>query len=228
MSLEFWMPQRQQLNDMAEAWMAGRMGEDWRGIWNPSGQDCGVRAVLKWGESRCCFFMTSSFQPRKTQTLTEQLYQDGYGTALLDCGRELLREYAEKRLQTVESVGDTIKSQIVNKRCKLCAPGLNGLSLEKMKTLYQEVGGWLIGISVNDFGVLIPEKSFGGWYEWETVDNTTAGNDATAAADEMTGAAAMAAAESTCRPGAGCLFCQRQDKQCDKQKPCGKEERKWT
>lgn len=218
MNLEFWMPQRQQLNSMAEAWMAGRMGEDWRGMWNPGSQDCGVRAVLKWGESRCCFFMTSSFQPRKTQSLTEQLYQDGYGTALLDCGRELLREYVEKRLQTIGNVENTIKSQIVNKRCKLRAPGLDGLPLEKMKTLYQEVGGWRIGISVNDFGVLTPEKSFGGWYEWEAADNTAAGNDITAAADETADAVEMGMSGGACRPGAGCLFCQRREKRCDKEK----------
>ncbi|MBO4992380.1 MAG: hypothetical protein J6E42_09535 [Firmicutes bacterium] len=253
MKREIWTPLEEQLQRLAEDWMDRHMGRDWKNQWESiAGQAVadklleyaeegyGVTAILQWDDDICRFLMTAAVpdrQPdRQCETLTEQLYWDSWGTALMDGGRQLLRDYvtdayskwtecveewpsgaekerinsaeeermsgaeddmgddAEKSLRNGENAEET---PIANRRSKIIlgGPGLHGVPMEEMKPLYEALEGWRIGISINSFGVLLPEKSCGGWFrrEKEPADR-----------GEI----------ECCHPGLGCEFCGRYGISC--------------
>ena len=226
MKREIWTPPEEQLQRLAEDWMDRRIGRDWKNQWESiAGQAVadklleyaeegyGVTAILQWDDDICRFLMTAAVPDRQCATLTEQLYWDSWGTALMDGGRQLLRDYvtdayskwiecveddtlddAEKSMRNGESAEET---SIANRRSKIIlgGPGLHGVPVEEMKPLYEALEGWRIGISINSFGVLLPEKSCGGWFrrEKETVDRSET---------------------ECCHPGLGCEFCGRYGISC--------------
>lgn len=206
MDLELWSPKGQQLKAMTRDWMRRRMGQDWEEMLPARESHWRVRSILGW-EGECCYFlMTAEFEPedrqrnQKTQeiprqkTLTEQLYGDSLGTALLDSGRSLLLYEVERRMK-IPPRRDI--SQNANRRYVLGGPGLDGVPIGAMRRLYKGLEGWRIGISINRFGILAPEKSCGGWYEPRGGEDT---------GEEAGG----------CQPGTGCLFCQLWDGGCRK------------
>lgn len=210
MKLEIWTPQEEQLQRLAEDWMDRHMGCDWKKQWESIvGQSAAdnlsehaeerhsVKAILQWSDDICRFLMTAAVPERQCETLTEQLYRDSWGTALMDGGRQLLRDYVSDSYSKWKNGENAIKTPIVNKRFEnaLGGPGLNGVPLEEMKPLYEALEGWKIGISINSFGVLLPEKSCGGWFrrEKETVDRRES---------------------ECCHPGSGCKFCDRYGISC--------------
>jgi len=227
-NLEIWTPKEQQLKTMAADWMNRRMGDGWREEFHTDEKDWGVRGILGWRGQCCYFLMTASTEPQSDQTLTAQLYRDSLGTALLDCGRKLLRDYVEQQRNVLKN---QYESRIVNKRYSMCGPGLNGVPMEVMNGLYEALEGWRIGIFINKFGILIPEKSCGGWYEPVEDDRSDVSNRSgfeEAQKNCKTGAGdcgglhgadrgcRAGAVSSGCQPGPGCLFCQLRDGQCKK------------
>lgn len=180
---ELWTPNRAELKTMTDDLMAQRMGKDWRTYWDPPEMAYDVRAV--WEEER--FLITAGELPACGNTLTEALYRDAWGTALLDAGRKLIKSYITNRRYISGSNGLTLQG-----------PGLGSVPAEAMKDLYEKLHGWELGIRINAACVLIPEKSFGGWFHWEKDDENKAEKP-----------------EATCRPGAGCQFCTlKGTKQC--------------
>ncbi|MBR7148886.1 MAG: hypothetical protein IKD13_08645, partial [Firmicutes bacterium] len=194
MQLEFWAPDREQLKKMTDELMNRRMGEDWRTYFDPQEDQYCLKAVIGWPEGK--FLMTAGEWPMTSGsgswsgTTTEALYRDAWGTALMDAGRIAIKSYiANKRY-----CGNPNGFEVYLERMRLAGPGLGVIPLEEMKTLYDQLKGWEIGIELNEACVLIPDKSFGGWFEEEEI---TPGVD------------------HTCRPGVGCQFCAlRGTKQC--------------
>lgn len=221
MKREIWTPLEEQLQRLAEDWMDRHMGRDWKNQWESiAGQAVteqllayaeeghGVTAILQWDDDICRFLMTAAVpdrQPdRQCETLTEQLYWDSWGTALMDGGRQLLRDYVTDSYSECaaecaekERINSAEETPIANRRSKIIlgGPGLNGVPVEEMKPLYEALEGWRIGISINSFGVLLPEKSCGGWFrrEKETADRSET---------------------ECCHPGLGCEFCGRYGISC--------------
>ena len=194
MQLEFWAPDREQLKNMTDERMSRRMGEDWRTYFAPQEDQYCLKAVIGWPEGK--FLMTTG-NLRETLgsgswsgTATEALYRDAWGTALMDAGRIAIKSYIANKRYCRNSNG----FEVYLERMRLAGPGLGAIPLEEMKTLYDQLKGWEIGIELNEACVLIPDKSFGGWFEAEEI---TPGVD------------------HTCRPGVGCQFCAlRGTKQC--------------
>ncbi|MBR5000393.1 MAG: hypothetical protein IKY08_00365, partial [Firmicutes bacterium] len=199
---ELWTPNREQLKTMTDALMAQRRGEDWRIYWNPSEEQYRLKAMVDMEAGS--FLMTAGELPADggavqaedntwAGTTTAALYCDAWGTALLDAGRELLKSYiANRRLNS--NFND---SADVERGCRLIGPGLGSIPVEAMKELYVTLHGWELGIQINEACALIPEKSFGGWFEQTKKD------------------AAVDRKPATCHPGTGCQFCTlRGTKQC--------------
>lgn len=191
MVLEFWTPEAEQLKRMTDERMAKRLGDDWRTFWNPPEEMYRLTAILGWPER--CFLMTAG-EPSLEEgmknswagTMTEELYRDAWGTALMDAGRDLLKTYIAD--------GRCDKKTAVQESLYLRGPGLGGVPNENMRGLYEALEGWRIGVGLNDCCVLIPDKSFGGWFE---------------SAEE--GCEDKCSERKDCRPGVGCRFCQRSE-----------------
>ena len=177
---ELWRPNEKQLKSMTDERMAQRMGEDWRTVWNPMPEQYRLIAMVDGSTGK--FLMTAGeIEGFGTGTTTEMLYRDAWGTALLDAGRELLKSYIANKRYDWKFNGP--------RDFVLCGPGFGTVPLEEMKTLYQELHGWEIGIEINASCILLPEKSFGGWFERTKKD---------AVVDHK---------PATCHPGTGCQFC---------------------
>lgn len=185
---ELWTPNGIQLKTMTDELMTQRMGEDWRTYWNPEESAYAIRTIVDWdeelflmtaGELPSCGDVADSERNPWTGTTTEALYRDAWGTALLDAGRNLLKSYIANKRYISDS-----------NDLKLQGPGLGEIPGEAMRELYEKLHGWDLGIQINEACVLIPDKSFGGWFRQET---------------EYLGEAKQA--EGNCHPGSGCQFC---------------------
>ncbi|MBQ8589331.1 MAG: hypothetical protein IJ486_02635 [Firmicutes bacterium] len=188
MNLEVWTPETEQLKTRTDAYMKLRMGEDWRTVWEPSPEMYRLKAMLR-REDRC-FLMTAGELTGGNAggtwagTMTEELYRDAWGTALLDAGRTLLFEEL------------FIDDRRCDEKPDLSGPGLGGIPNETMRGLYEALEGWRIGMEINDSFVLIPDKSFGGWFETTEISRGRRGQGK-----------GMCGRIDHCHPGIGCQFC---------------------
>lgn len=199
---ELWTPNRAELKTMTDDLMAQRMGKDWGTYWDPTEEQYRLKTMVDMEAGT--FLMTAGELPTDggaaqaedntwAGTTTAALYRDAWGTALLDAGRELLKSYiANRRFDSnFNDSADAVRE------CRLIGPGLDSIPVEAMKDLYEQLHGWELGIQINEACVLIPEKSFGGWFEQTKKD------------------AAVDRKPATCHPGTGCQFCTlKGTKQC--------------
>ncbi|MBR1736760.1 MAG: hypothetical protein IJ736_07060 [Firmicutes bacterium] len=87
---------------------------------------------------------------KERENIFEKFCADALGTAYISYGRKLLKEYLENLS------GDIISESI--------APGFYSMKTEDVK-LFFDISDWnKIGVSVNESGMMIPEKSCVGFF----------------------------------------------------------------
>ncbi|MBR1445369.1 MAG: hypothetical protein IJ583_17755 [Firmicutes bacterium] len=87
---------------------------------------------------------------RERENIFEKFCADALGTAYISYGRKILGEYLG------EFSGDVISESI--------APGYYSMKTEDVKLIFDISDGNKIGVSVNESGMMIPEKSCAGFF----------------------------------------------------------------
>lgn len=102
------------------------------------------------------FYVITSGECRSSdENIMKLLYADIWGTAYVDAGRDLLKDYLEKDMERRFVAGEACPMVLSDS----FGPGFYGMKMSAAKDIYQIFESDTVGIDLRESGVMVPLKS---------------------------------------------------------------------
>ena len=122
----------------------------------------------------CVFLLKAPEIKEDENSANDILRINMWQTAILDAGRDWLKEYLEKEESDEEHGADEFSEAENGRKIYVTdsfGPGFYGMDIDSMKYLYEFVQGEKIGVIISESGFLMPEKCVIGIHLYLTEKN---------------------------------------------------------